>query len=106
MNGSRAMREIKYIVLLLAFTWPFGVLAQTSGGTISAVVIDEASKEPVGFASAALLTQASKSYVKGLQTVDDGRILFTDVDPGVYAIRITYVGYESYLKEQVTVEAG
>lgn len=106
MNASRKMREISYIVLLLAFTWPVAVLAQQTAGTISAVVIDGLSKEPVGFASAALLTQASKSYVKGMQTVDDGKILFTDVAPGVYAIRITYVGYENYLQEQVTVEAG
>lgn len=106
MNASCKMREIKYMVLLLAFAWPFAVSAQRTQGTVSAVVIDEVSKEPVGFASAALLTQASKSYVKGMQTVDDGKIQFDDVDPGVYAIRITYVGYENYVKEHVTVEAG
>src|SRR3546814_14840637 len=32
--------------------------------------------------------------------------MFSDVDPGVYAIRVSYVGYENYLKEHVTVEAG
>ncbi|WP_262246842.1 outer membrane beta-barrel family protein [Parapedobacter soli] len=106
MNASRKISEFRYIVLLLALAWPFAGAAQQASGTISAVVIDESSKEPVGFASAALLTQASKSYVDGLQTVDDGKILFNGVAPGVYAIRITYVGYESYLKEDVTVEAG
>src|SRR5690606_15577564 len=107
MSASCKMRKFSYIiVLLLTFTWPVVVSAQQAAGTISGVVIDSQSEEPVGFASAALLTQASKSYVKGMQTVDDGKILFTDVEPGVYAIRITYVGYENYLKEQVTVEAG
>ncbi len=100
------MREIRYIVLLLAFAWPAVVSAQQTSGTLSAVVIDEVSKEPVGFASAAILTQASKSYVDGVQTLDDGKIRFNDVKPGVYAIRITYVGYENYLQEHVTVDAG
>src|SRR5690606_1369424 len=92
--------------LLLVLVWPFAVSGQQTSGTVSAVVIDEMSKEPVGFASAALLTQAAKSYVAGLQTVDDGKIMFNDVDPGVYAIRVSYVGYDNYLKEHVTVKAG
>ncbi len=96
---------MKYIGLLLAFAWPIALAAQQAG-TITAVVIDETSKEPVGFASAALLTQAAQSYVMGMQTVDDGKILFRDVEPGVYAIRVSYVGYGNYLKEQVTVQAG
>src|SRR3546814_13982878 len=106
MNALRKMSGIKYIGLLLVFVWPIAASAQQTSGTVSAVVIDAGSKEPVGFASAALLSQANKSYVAGLQTVDDGKIMFSDVDPGVYAIRVSYVGYENYLKEHVTVEAG
>ncbi len=106
MNASRTMREMKYIGLLLAFALPFAVSAQQTSGRVSAVVIDAGTKEPIGFASAALLTQAAKSHVAGMQTVDDGKIVFNDVAPGVYAIRVSYVGYDSYLKEDVLVEAG
>lgn len=105
MSFIRQVR-IGYVVLLMALVLPLGTWAQEKGISISTVVVDEVSKEPVGFASAALLDQASKSYIKGMQTVDDGKILFTDVAPGVYAIRVTYVGYESYLKEHIVVEAG
>lgn len=90
--------------LLIVFSLPKRVAAQQA--TITAIVIDEGSKEPVGFASAALLRQESKSYVSGMQTVDDGIVRFTGVAPGVYAIRISYVGYENQLKENITVEAG
>ena len=105
MNFACGIR-IGYLLLLAVFALPFMTLAQEKSATISAVVIDEVSNEPVGFASAALLDQASKAYVKGAQTVDDGKILFTDVAPGVYAVRITFVGYENYMKEDVVVGAG
>ncbi|WP_245747671.1 outer membrane beta-barrel family protein [Parapedobacter koreensis] len=82
------------------------IIAQVKNAAISAVVIDSSSNEPVGFASAALLRQESMSYVKGMQTVDDGKIQFTDVAPGTYAVRITYIGYEDYLRSGIIVQAG
>src|SRR5690606_38370763 len=105
-NALRKIRGIKYIGLLLVFAWPFAVFGQQTVGTVYAVVIDEMSNEPIGFASAALLTQATKSYVAGMQTVGDGKIVFSDVEPGVYTIRVSYVGYDNYVKEHITVEAG
>ncbi|MGK6349775.1 TonB-dependent receptor domain-containing protein [Parapedobacter sp. DT-150] len=105
MNVGYKIR-IGYLYLLTVLALPLSAVSQERNVAVSAIVIDEASKEPVGFASAALLTQTSKAYVKGMQTVDDGKILFTDVAPGVYALRITYVGYEDYLKENIVVESG
>ncbi len=95
----------RWVALVMVFMLPIAVMAQGGNTTISAVIIDAESKEPVGFASAALLAQASKNYIEGMQTVDNGRISFTDVAPGTYAIRITYVGYDTYLKENIIVEA-
>ncbi len=99
-------KEITWIVLIALFVLPMSVMAQGGTAAISGVVIDEDSGEPVGFASAALVTQVSKSYVKGMQTVDDGKIMFADIAPGTYTLRITYVGYEDYLRENIVVEAG
>src|SRR5690606_9373153 len=53
-----------------------------------------------------LLVQGTNAYVKGMQTVDDGKLLFTDVTPGVYVVRITYVGYEDLVVDKVVVDAG
>jgi len=97
--------RIGCVILLAGFFGPFAGLAQGNGASIRAVVVDEVSKEPVGFASAALLTQASKAYVKGMQTADDGKIVFAGIAPGSYALRITYVGYQDYLKENIVVES-
>src|SRR5690606_19106645 len=94
------------IILLSFFTLQFNAKAQTGKTTISAVVVDETSGDPVGFASAALLVQGSNAYVQGMQTVDDGKVLFTDVASGNYSVRITYVGYEDYVRDAITVKAG
>lgn len=106
MIALRKIREIGFFVLWFAAVPSGAAWAQETAGTISAVVVDEESKEPVGFASAALLSQPSESYVSGMQTVDDGKILFSDVVPGTYLIRVTYIGYENYLTAPVSVEAG
>lgn len=105
MDFIRNVRK-RWIALVVIFTLPMAVMAQEGNARISGVIIDAESKEPVGFASAALLTQESKSYVKGMQTVDDGKILFIDVAPGTYTVRVTYVGYDDYLAENVVIGAG
>ncbi|WP_257669545.1 outer membrane beta-barrel family protein [Parapedobacter tibetensis] len=105
MDFARNIR-IGWIFLIVIFILPLGVAAQEGNAKVSGVVIDEASKEPVGFASATLLKQDSENYINGMQTAADGKILFTDVAPGTYMVRVTYVGYEDLLKENIVVEAG
>lgn len=99
------MQKIKWPAFWLIVLLPFASRGQEPA-TIKAVVIDDLSQEPVGFASAALLEAGTENYVKGMQTVDNGAILFTDVAPGIYAIRVTYVGYEDYLKTGIQVGSG
>lgn len=82
---------------------PFIVLGQS--GRISGTIVDESTNEAVGYASAALLKHESLSYIKGMQTKDDGKLEFTDVEPGRYSIRVTYVGYETYLQTDIAVAA-
>src|SRR5690606_27838502 len=96
------IRKTRWLALWIIVLFPFGLKAQERA-TIQAIVIDELSQEPVGFASAALLEERTQNYVKGMQTVDNGKILFTDVAPGTYVMRITYVGYEDYLKTEIQV---
>src|SRR5690606_37929770 len=98
--------KIGYLILFSILVSTLDVSAQAEKASVSAVVVDETSGDPIGFASAALLVQGSNAYVKGMQTVDDGKVVFTDIAPGRYALRITYVGYEDHLTENVVVEAG
>lgn len=97
---------IRSVILWCIFLMQLGAKAQVGKASLTAVVIDGTSGDPVGFASAALLIQGSNAYVDGMQTGDDGKVLFRDVAPGNYSVRVTYVGYEDYMVEHVVLQAG
>src|SRR5690606_8175750 len=72
-------------------------------GKIETIIIDEETKEPIIGASASLLQQSNQHYIQGAQSNIEGKLMFSDVDFGIYAIRITYVGKENVLIENVRV---
>lgn len=105
MVSLRKMR-IGLTAWLAVLLGTFTAFAQGGGAMVTAVVVDDSTGEPVGFASAALLDQESKAYVKGMQTDDDGEIRFVDVAPGIYTLRVTYVGYHELVKDDIRVTEG
>lgn len=94
-------KSFKFL-LLFVFFLPVIVFAQT--GQIKAILIDSKTSKPISSASAALLNTGN-NYVKGAQSVDQGFLLFSDVTPGKYNVRISYVGYETHTIEGVDVTA-
>src|SRR5690606_25545284 len=84
-------KSFKFL-LLFVFFLPVIVFAQT--GQIKAILIDSKTSKPISSASAALL-DTGNNYVKGAQSVDQGFLLFSDITPGKYNVRISYVGYET-----------
>lgn len=92
-------RNLKLIFFIIFC--PIFLFAQQ--GKIETIVIDEETNDPIIGASASLLQQSNQSYVQGAQSDVDGRLVFSDVDLGTYAIRITYVGKENVLIENVRV---
>ncbi|MBD1432751.1 TonB-dependent receptor [Sphingobacterium sp. DN00404] len=72
-------------------------------GKIEAIVIDEETNDPIIGASASLLQQSNQSYIQGAQSDVQGKLVFSDVDFGTYTIRISYVGKENVLIENVRV---
>lgn len=89
--------------LLFVFFLPVVVLAQT--GQIKAILIDSKTSKPISSASAALLDASNNSYIKAAQSVDQGFLLFSDIKPGKYNVRISYVGYETHTIAGVDVAA-
>ncbi|MEZ0452703.1 TonB-dependent receptor [Sphingobacterium thalpophilum] len=89
--------------LLLVFFLPVAVFGQT--GQIKAILIDSKTSKPISSASAALLDADDDSYIKGAQSVDQGFLLFSDIKPGKYRVRISYVGYETQTVEGIEVVA-
>lgn len=92
-------RHLKLIFFIIFC--PLFLFAQQ--GKIETIVIDEETNDPIIGASASLLQQSNQSYVEGAQSDVEGKLVFSDVDFGTYTIRISYVGKENVLIENVRV---
>ncbi len=71
---------------------------QGGGGVIRGQVVDATSNEPVPFASVVIWNTTT-----GAMTDFDGNFLFTGITPGFVEIRVSSVGYKTYISEAVMV---
>lgn len=98
------------MVRFLAFTFLISLIttlklcAQTNSAVYGKVV-DSINRTPLPFASVALLTRADGKPVEGMQTDAAGNFNFKTVNPGTYILRIGYVGYRTYEKQGIQVNA-
>lgn len=96
------MIDTRHLKLIFFFIFcPVFLFAQQ--GKIETVVIDEETNAPIIGASASLLEQSNQRYIQGAQSDEQGKLVFSDVDFGTYTIRVTYVGKENVLIENVRV---
>jgi hypothetical protein len=89
---------MKKIYLLLLSVLMFADLQGQGGGVIRGQVVDATSNEPVPFASVVIWNTTT-----GAMTDFDGNFLFTGVAPGFVEIRVSSVGYKTYISEAVMV---
>lgn len=95
------LSTINLRVFIFCFLSPLFLLAQKS--TINAIVVDAVTNEPVIGASASLLRQSDKTFVLGAQSDIQGKLLFSEVAVGSYALRITYVGMQDIIRESIEI---
>jgi len=79
------------------------IITYAQSGSVKAIVVDGASGQGISSVSVALIQQNSQAYVQGTQSNDQGQISFSALKAGTYAMRLSYVGYETLLKEQIIV---
>ncbi len=91
-----------FIIFYFLISTPCLLLAQSGG--IKVKVVDGSNGEPVSAASAALLNQNTQAYVHGTSADETGVILFEEISEGTYALRISFVGYQTKLVENLKVE--
>jgi hypothetical protein len=81
---------IKFLTTLLLISIAISAFSQNSGEIVGKV-IDSISQEPLSFANVSL-EQNGVSIIQ-MSCDEFGKFVFKPVDPGVYEIKITYVGY-------------
>ncbi|TXK27724.1 TonB-dependent receptor [Pontibacter qinzhouensis] len=70
---------------------------------ISGVVLDAATKQPVEFATVALLDLRTDQPVNGTMADDKGRFVMDKVAAGKYKLNVSFIGYQQLVMEEVTV---
>jgi len=95
-------------LLLLIFTLCFVNLttlhAQNNGtGKITAKIVDAQTNETIPFASAVLINRKTKAIVKGIQSDVSGNLLLTGLPKGVFTFKISYVGYQTMVRDSVAI---
>ncbi len=72
-----------------------GLDSQTANNSISGVVLDNTTKEKVGFASVRLLSAKDSVYVNGA-TTDANGIFKISASRGRYVLQVSYLGYTDH----------
>ncbi len=104
---------MKHIILsaLVFITVP--LFSQQNNRVISGTVVDKISQKPIEFVNVVLLTDKDSAVVKGTVTDKKGKYTLTDIIPGTYRIRYTFIGYAipaaqrlTITKEQTDIQSG
>lgn len=61
--------------------------------TVSGLVRDKSSQEPVGYVNVVLFSEKDSTFVVGTVSAENGRFSIADVSPGNYFLELSFVGY-------------
>lgn len=97
------MRNIYKLLLALFLFAPFAALAQVGEGTIKVIIKDADTDEDI--IGANVVVEEDGNYISGAATDAFGMAVISSIEPGIYDLRITYVGYQPKLITGVRVNA-
>lgn len=78
-------------------------LGERPTGTITGILKDFSSKEPVLYGTVALYSAKDSSLVTGTMSGDGGKFEMANVPAGKYYMIVKFIGYEKYIANQVMV---
>ncbi|SMC71842.1 TonB-dependent receptor domain-containing protein [Pedobacter nyackensis] len=103
------MTNFYYKVLLLTLIiciTTVKINAQTTNdGKITAKVTDAQNNETIPFASAIVIDRKTKAVVKGIQADVNGNLAITGLPNGVFTFKVSYVGYQTMVRDSVSISA-
>ncbi|MGY4383607.1 outer membrane receptor protein involved in Fe transport [Pedobacter sp. UYP24] len=92
------------LLTLAVCIYSITLTAQTpSEGKITAKLVDATNNQTIPFASAIVINRKTKAIVKGAQTDIDGNLIILGLPKGVFTFKISYVGYQTMVRDSVAV---
>lgn len=95
------IRILSAVLLLLPVLLHAQQKAQIRG-----IVVDAETKLPIAGASINILTQTTKAYLRGAQSQQSGQFSIDNLDASTFALRISNVGYDDYLQDNISLAQG
>ena len=78
---------------------------KTTGCSINGTVLDSITTQPIEYASISVI-DTDGSVITGGVTDSDGKFKVQEIKPGVYDIKIEYMGYKSIIIKDNTTSMG
>lgn len=104
---------MRQLVLIATFAMAIAVNAIAQGrggaapiGTVTGVVVDSATTEPMPVATVAIHRAKDSVLVTGALTARNGTFAISGIGPGLYYARISYIGYSPCIVDGITVTPG
>jgi hypothetical protein len=100
------LKKTVLFVAIFITTLLFNAKGQNAGnGIVFGKVSDGVTGEMIDFAGISMLQQGTDIIFKSISTSNNGNFKFTNIPYGKYTIRVTYVGFEKQIIEDVDLNA-
>ena len=94
---------MKHLALTILFFWlTFFAIAQNNTQIIRGVILDKQSLSPIIGASIVLLPHGNK----GAKSNSKGEYEISQISPGRYELKISYIGYKELILPNIVVSSG
>jgi outer membrane receptor protein involved in Fe transport len=98
--------KIRLYTLVLCLLLAFNLYSQNPRpGTISGTIVDKATNRPMEFVNIVLRNKVDSAIVAGTESDSKGKFGFTDIAPGEYSIRFSFIGYAQQRTEYHRIDA-
>jgi len=97
-----SMKNLNILFIFLFYC--NAIIAQTSNN-LKVVVLDSISKSPIEYAAVSILKQSDKRILTGGLTDEKGMIVFTEIISGIVIIKVEFIAYKPYIKENIVLDA-
>ena len=94
---------MKHTLLAVFICVCSSLFSQQTSRVINGIVIDKISQKPVEFVNVTLLTEKDSILVQGTVTDKKGKFSFTNILPGIYKLRYSYIGYTNIDIRSLTI---
>lgn len=95
----------KLLIIITFVTLSISVLSAEYSYSISGRIIDQVSQIPIPYAGITLFMHNDSTMVDGLITDDNGEFQLNKLHKGQYDLRISFMGYQTRLISDLTIES-